>query len=291
MGLILILLTGLAWGGIGIVLGYVSKRKFDVFTFITAATVLSSLGAWIFLANWSSIIAGECKETPNLLLVLTFAGVAGGLGMLYLQKSMTGGAAAWTVGQSAMVLPFLAGTFFFEESMRLTGGVGVAIIIFSLVSFAKGSSDSTADSKGEVPWLRFALIAFVLLGIQQTLSSVPSSWEGWSDSGGLRVPLVLTAGGVPLFILAVLKRKKPNREIIGLSISYSILVIVGQFLLFTAMDQLRLEKQLSLAFPIAIGTCIIIVALWDILVWKRRPGRMTIIGLILGLAGVVLVAL
>ncbi len=293
MGLVLIILTGLIWSGIGVVLGLAVRRRSDVHSFITAAFLMSSISSWVLLPDWRQLLVGEVERPGSLVLLLSLAGVAGGVGMLFLQRAMVAGAAAWTVGQSALVIPFLAGSLFQGEPMRASGGVGVVAIVFSLIAFARRNRHSepgsvSADARN---WLRDAIIAFVLLGIQQTLSSIPSTWPGWTDSAGLRVPISLTAGALPLLFLAMFTRIGLNREAWGLAALYAVLVIAGQYLLFAAMDQLRLEGRLSLAFPIALGSCIVIFALWDLIVWKQHPDSLTLAGICLGLLGVVVLAL
>lgn len=288
MGLVLILLTGLAWGSIGVVLGSSSKRKVDAVTFMAAATLLSCVFSWGLLVDWPVLLAGKVERPVPLIGLLGLAGLAGGLGMLALQKSMTAGAAAWTIGQSAMVIPFLTGILFLGEPMRLTGGLGLTVILLSLLAFARGRP-ATDSANG--PWLSYALGAFLLLGLQQALSSIPSSWEGWSDGAGLRVPIALTAGAVPLVAIVLIRRRPFCKGAWQLAGSYAVLVVTGQSLLFAAMDRLRTTGRLSLAFPLAIGTCILLVALWELFGWKRPPERLTLAGISLGGAGVVLLAL
>jgi uncharacterized membrane protein len=292
MGLILILLTGLAWGGVGVVLGASSRRKIDGVVFVAVATAIGAGISWICLVNWAAVLAGDVDGRPSLLPILVTAGVAGSLGMLSLQRAMGGGAAAWTVGQSAMVIPFAVGVVCFGEPFRQRGGVGVVIIVLSMIAF---SIDKTVPESGSTSkrhaWLRHALTAFLLLGLQQVLSSVPSSWDGWSDAAGIRVPVILTAGAIPLVIGVAVRGLKVERTIWRLAAAYGLIVVVGQYLLFRALDQLSLEGRISLAFPIAIGTCILLVTFWDIVVWKNRPAKMTLVGLLLGVAGVVMLAM
>jgi uncharacterized membrane protein len=292
MGLILILLTGLAWGGVGVVLGASSRRKIDGVVFVAVATAIGAGISWICLVNWAVVLDGDVDGRPSLLPILVTAGVAGSLGMLSLQRAMGGGAAAWTVGQSAMVIPFAVGVVCFGEPFRLRGGVGVVIIVLSMIAF---SIDKTVPESGSTSkrhaWLRHALTAFLLLGLQQVLSSVPSSWDGWSDAAGIRVPVILTAGAIPLVIGVAVRGLKVERTVWRLAAAYGLIVVVGQYLLFRALDQLSLEGRISLAFPLAIGTCILLVTFWDIVVWKNRPARMTLVGLLLGVAGVVMLAM
>jgi len=288
MGLILIILTGLAWGGIGVVLGMAARRRFDVLPFITIATVVSCIVVGVFFVRWPVLMAGPVDRLLPLTLVLAGAGVAGVSGMMAMQKAMTAGAAAWTVGQSAMVIPYLAGILFLGDPLRPGGVLGVLLIMLSLASFFKDSQRSRVGGMG---WFRFALLAFVLLGVQQTLSSLPSSWDGWSDAANLRPPLVLLAGAIPLTLLVILRARPIDRRMVGLALGYAVFIISGQVLLFRAMDCLRVEGRLSLAFPVALGTCIIFVSLWDIIVLRSGFSRLTLLGIVLGAAGVIMMAL
>jgi len=288
MGLTLILLTGVVWGGIGIVLSYASKQRYDTWSFIGIATGISSIGAWVFLVNWPLFIKGEVDTPIRLIVILGIGGIASIVGMACLQKSMTAGAAAWAVGQSALVVPFLAGVLFLGDTLYMSGIFGVITILLSLMLFFKADC-KTEDSKE--PWLRYALLAFLFLGISQTMSSIPSSWESWTDTAGLRVPIVLTAGAVPLICIVIFKKIPVKHGIIKLSICYATLVVSGQILLFTAMDQLQKENRLSLAFPLALGTCIILVSMWEIYNKRQWPDPFTLSGIMTGLVGVSLLTI
>lgn len=291
MGLLLILLTGIVWGGIGIVLAVVARRQWNVLAFLSAATTLAAAGSWVFLAHWPSLLAGHVPRALPLVLLLTVAGIIGIGGMLSLQKAMTAGTAGWTVGQSAMVIPFLVGILFLGEPPRLVGVLGLLAILGSLVAFSRSRKTSDSGSVSDHGWFRHALLALLLLGLQQSLCLIPSAWEGWNDTARLRIPLLLTSGAVALITVAGKKRLLPERSIRLPVTLYATLVIGGQVLLFAAMDRLRAENRLALAFPIAIGVSMVAMALWDRLAWRNRPDRPAWVGILLGLLGVVLLAL
>ena len=288
VGLTLIIATGIVWGGIGVVLAVVSKEKIETWSFIGIATGISSLGAWFFLVDWPLLLSGEANAPLQLFYILGFGGVTSIIGMACLQKSMKAGAAAWAIGQSALVFPFLAGVVFLDDVLYTSGVFGVITILFSLILFTKANRHKKEYQQS---WLRYALMAFVFLGIPQTMSTIPSSWEGWSDNAGLRVPIVLTAGAIPLLCLVIYKKKSVQRGAIKLSFYYAILVITGQGLLFSAMDHLKNEKKLSLAFPLALGTCIIVVALWEIYIKRKWPDLFTLSGIMSGIIGISLLTI
>ena len=287
----LILLTGVVWGGIGIVLASVARRQWNVLAFMSAATTLAAAGAWAALTHWPSLLAGHVPKALPLVLLLTTAGIIGTGGMLSLQKAMTAGTAAWTVGQSAMVIPFLVGILFLGEPPRLAGVLGLLAILGSLVAFSRSRKTPGSGPGSDHGWFRYALLALLLLGIQQSLCLIPSSWEGWSDTARLRIPLLLTSGALALVVVSAKRRLRPERGIRLLATLYATLVVAGQVLLFAAMDQLRAENRLALAFPIAIGVSMVAMAIWDRWVWQNRPDRTAWVGILLGLLGVILLAL
>jgi drug/metabolite transporter (DMT)-like permease len=290
MGLVLIFLTGVVWGGIGIVLGFVARRRWSVLAFMSAATTLAALGAWAFLAHWPSLLAGHVPRALPLVLLLTAAGIVGTVGMLCLQRAMTAGAAGWTVGQSAMVIPFVVGILFLGEPPRLAGMLGLSAILGSLVAFSCNRRAPVSGSAADPGWFRQALLALLLLGIQQSLCMIPSSWEGWTDTARLRIPLVLISGAAALLAVSAKRRLCPEHGIWLLATLYAALVVGGQVLLFAAMDRLRAEDRLALAYPIAIGVSMVAMALCERWVWRNRPTRSAWAGILLGLLGVILLA-
>jgi len=287
----LILLTGVVWGGVGIVLGLVARRQWNALAFMSVATTLAAAGSWVFLAHWPSLLARQVPRALPLVLLLTAAGIIGAGGMLCLQKALTAGVAGWTVGQSAMVIPFLVGILFLGEHPRLAGMLGLLAILGSLVAFSRSGKTPGSGPASDHGWFRYALLALLLLGIQQSLCLIPSAWEGWSDTARLRIPLLLTSGALALIAVSAKRHLRPERGIRLLATIYAALVIGGQVLLFAAMDRLRAEDRLALAFPIAIGVSMVAMALWDRLAWKNRPDRPAWVGILLGLLGVVLLAL
>jgi multidrug transporter EmrE-like cation transporter len=169
--------------------------------------------------------------------------------------------------------------------------LGLLAILGSLVAFSRNRRAPDGGPAAGQGWFRQALLALFLLGIQQSLCMIPSSWAGWTDTARLRIPLVLISGAVALLAGSAKRRLCPERGIWLLATLYAALVVGGQVLLFAAMDQLGTEDRLALAYPIAIGVSMVAVALWDRLAWKNRQDRSAWVGILLGLLGVVLLAI
>ena len=111
-GIILSLFTGITWAGVGIVTSQIVKRDLDYLTYGIQSSLLACLGAALFLTPWPVVLAGVPPRCAELILVLTVSGSFQALGFWWMQRAMRDGphALIWTLGQMALVVPFLATT-------------------------------------------------------------------------------------------------------------------------------------------------------------------------------------
>ena len=296
MGLLLIILTGLSWGGVGIILDRAARRGMDACAFQMAGNILGAGGAWLVLVRWPVLLAGSAvPRLMPLVWIMGVAGVLGTAGMFAMQRALSRGfsAGVWTVGQSAMVVPFIFGMVFLAQPFHWTGVLGVVATIVCLGLLAAvhgGMEEGGAGGRKGTGWFGLALLAFAFLGAQQTLCMVPSSWPGWTDAAQLRVPIVAMAGGGVMAVVAGFRRRWPTRGEWFLAAGYGAVGLLGQVLLFAAMDRLRAEGRLAVAYPIAVGLCILVMAVRDAA--ANRSGRtpLALAGILFGLTGVVLIA-
>lgn len=287
-GLLLILLTGLVWAGLGVVSGTVARRGLDAAAYLTAGTLMSTLASWILLPNWPVLLAGDVERGAAFIPLIFGAGLLSTASFFFLQKAMIGGAAAWAVGQSAMVIPFLTGILFFGEPVSAVRLAGVAAIVGSLLAFMKAQQSSPAQ---QGHWLAAAIVAMLLAGATQVMASIPSSWEGWQDRAGLRIPIVQSAGSVLLLCLSVVRRRWPATVEWKWGLCNAVLILSGLMLLFAGLDHLGREGRLALAYPLALGSCIVLVAAYDVVVWKHPCGRWRLIGIAGCVLGIVMLGL
>ncbi len=287
-GLIYILLTGLSWAGIGVVSGTVARRGLNATAYLTAGTFIAAVASWIFLPNWPVLLAGEVDRGAVFIPLIFGAGLLSMASFFFLQKAMIGGAAAWAVGQSAMVIPFVVGLFLFGEAAATVRLLGVASIVGSLLAFMKVRQSSPTQ---EGHWLPAAILSMLLAGACQVMASVPSSWAGWEDSAGLRIPLIQTAGLVLLLCMSVYSRRWPTKMEWKWGVAFAVVAFAGLLLLFAGLDHLGREGRLALGYPLALGSCIALVALYDILVWKHPHCRWRFLGIAGCLLGIVLLAI
>ncbi|RMD74884.1 MAG: hypothetical protein D6820_15805 [Lentisphaerae bacterium] len=308
VGIALAVLTGLLWGGIGVIVGTIRRHEVNVSHFFTLSSCISAAGSWLVLST-SPASAPPAGRMVELVIICVISGCAGILGMLSMEKAMQAGAVAWAIGQSAMVIPFIAGIFLWQAPFTLPALIILVVMTAGTVLLARGqhlcssrtlqAGASLHNGPGGSSWLIFALGSFVLFGVQQTVSSLPSAWPDWTDRSGWRSAFTLTASGVFMLILCWRQwlRLGPARILaakwrwlVGLSVIYACFVVSSQSLLFQAMDRLYDCGLLQMTYPLAISVCMLSVALWDVIVWRRSRPPCYWLGMFLLVSGVFLCA-
>ena len=94
--------------------------------------------------------------------------------------------------------------------------------------------------------------------------------------------LVFFIGYLPLLLF---HRQLPNRATLKLSFLSAIFVVISPITLFWSMDLLAKQKIVSILFPLAVGTCIIAFVIYSGLFLKEKFSRITLLGVMAGIAG------
>jgi len=293
-GLLLAVVTGLMWTGIGAVYSRVAREGHDIISFQMVAGGLISVMAW-WLCDWPTILAGPVPHLRPLAVNMAFAGVVGAAAMMVLMSAMRRGhhAVTWTVSQSALVLPFLAGIFIWHDAARPTGTAGVAAVLVSLVLLGVSRSKQGQDGSGGwvSVWLVLTVLAFVLIGCQQTICTIPNRWPGFHDAGRMRVALGSTSSAVFLAVVNLLRRRWPEREVLALCVLCALFGITGAVTLFAALDFMQKVGQVAIVFPLCVGVCVVGFSLYSRAWLKERLGLVGAVGLALSVLGIVLMGL
>jgi|GEM_PF-1117086 len=293
--ILLTLTVGILWSLVGLFYKMIAQYRLSVFN-ISCVTNLVSLAVMSFLL---------CREVSGLpeipvppvwfLLFLLFAGFINCAGSLMLQRSMVYGRSGvtWAIGQSSLVVPFVAITLIFSEAwspFRLTGTVFVLGGMATL-GLRKESGSETAPRPQY--GIALALIAFAVLGAAQSMMSA-SSYLPYADSVGMR-PVLLAAGGIP----AILSGKwllhdrgwAFSRRALLIVLLLSLENVAALYLQFRALDRLKACGMNSIFFPIAVGTSIAVYSIWAVVLFREKLDRRTAGGILLILAGIALYCL
>jgi multidrug transporter EmrE-like cation transporter len=312
-GWVCILIAGLLWTVIGIIISQVARHGHGMLSFLAAGAVLNAAASWILLPRYGVLAKGAIAEMGRLAVVMFLAGAGSAVGTLLAGHAMRQGhhGATWTMVQSAMVIPFLAGVFIWRDRVGLPDVAALVLILTSIVLFGRAGTAVASDRGGaeggtqrpggaetpsrlavrQVSWWVVALAAFVFVGLQQVLHTMPSRWPGWDDTGRLRVPLAM-AGTLVAFGAALLfRRKLPDRRSWIPAALLAVCVVPSHVLLYRGLDALATSGRAGLGYPVAVGTCVIAFATYSVGVLREPTTREHVTGLVLGIAGVVLMAM
>ena len=288
-GIVFSVIAGIAWCWVGIVTSQIVKRDLDFLTCSVQAALLAGLGSAIFVMRWRNVLDGLPPRTGDLVLVLAISGLMQALGFWLMQRAMRGGphALIWTVGQLALVLPFLANVLFWCEPMGWRRFAGLALIAGGvyLLGRAKGGSTSTTQAKSH--WVLPTFLAFICIGTSLALCTLPSHWPDWEDSARLRVPLLMAFTCLGYLGLRGLAPRRERRNLWGYSAASAAGTLVGCAILFVAMDRFEPVRMIALAYPIALGVCIVLFSIYGRAVLAEPLSR---IGLATAVTGLILIS-
>lgn len=292
-GLILAVIVGLFWSGTGILTSRIARRKLDFIACMALAYPATALGAWAFTPDHAALLGGDLGRWPVLAAVMLPAGICVGAGFICLSAAMRRGhhAASWSISQSALVLPYLA-SLALGEPPRLIKALGVSVVVLSIAFFGRARQEPHPDaSPGGGPlWLLLAIGSLALLGLGQTLTTLPTHLH-LEDPARLRVALSMTGSAIGYLLLAILRRRRPSRGAWLVVATFPLLVLPSHFLLYRCMDMLRPAGLTGLVYPVAVGVCILGFAVFQVLFTRETITALHWVALLIGLAGILLIAL
>lgn len=293
-GITFTLITGLLWAAIGVAYSVMAQRKMGFFAVMGPSFTVTAALSWLVLPDHRLLSSGAVDRISLLAAVMAGAGAITVTGMACMQAGMRRGhhGACWAVGQSALIAPYLCGVALFGEPLVWQRTLGVILILGSLVAFGRAREASeTEDAHGNGKWFGLAICALILLSLSQSLTTLPSYWEGWTDAAHLRVPLFFTGLATAYLTGAFVVGKKPGKAEWCVAAALVAVALPSHFCLYKAMDCLKPLQMVGVVYPLAVGMCILGFALYSLLVLKEKTTTFHILGLAVGLAGIVFMSL
>jgi len=295
LGLALVIITGLLWGGVGILHSRVARGGLSFPGYGVATSVVSAAAAAVLYVRWTPLLGGAATRTGALAAVLGGSTLLGVLGFLLIQRAMRRGhqAGTWTVAQSAMVFPFLASVILWHDELSTARVVGFLAILAGVAAIGRGraviAGDHAARPGGR--WFGLALMAFGLLGGQQVLTHVPNQWADWTDTANLRAAITFAAGALGYGVVTVWKRAWPGRREWLLALIGACIGLASQGCFFSGLDCLSAIDLGAIVYPTAIGVCILTFALYSLLVLGEPTSPYHWLGLACCIGGILVIAL
>jgi drug/metabolite transporter (DMT)-like permease len=287
--------TGLGWAFTGVLLSYCARRQVATVTLLGPMNLLGLLIVFTVLPDYGRLRGGLLAGEWALAGVMLAAGMINAWGLLTLQRAMRRGhhGVTWAIGQSAMVVPFLVGVLVFGDAPGAWRLVGFAAILVSLfvLGRAEAEPDAATERQAGSGWMLQALSALALLGVGQVLSALPSYLPALADGARLRLPMFLLGNGSVMVVLWGRHGGRPDRRTLALALIGCVTGLAATLAMFRGLDLLAAVRLGALGFPIAVGTCIVGFATYSAAVLREPLTRERAMGLLLGLAGVVLLAI
>jgi uncharacterized membrane protein len=296
-GILIAIATGLLWTLIGIIMSNCSRYGLNFRSYSVINSFFTLLFTMLIYVRWDVVVTWKIMNPYPLICLIAGAGVFSSIGLFVMQSAMTRGhnGIIWTFGQSALIFPFLAGIFIFGEQAGVFKIIGVILILTGMIlpSIVKKSKAETVNKPDNSKvWLKFALLAFLLCGISQTLQSVPSYWQGWQDNANIRPSLVClgTFVGVMAYVVIVRNRFMLEKRTLILAIGMAVINTLSIKLFYVALDCLAVYGIVSIGFPLSIGACIIGFSVYSIIVIREKTHCIDWMGLSSTITGIVVIS-
>ncbi len=287
-GIGLLLFTALLWVAVGAIQGYAGKNKLNLLL-MQALSAIGSIVVWgsvcFFTGGWQNVH----------LVVLIAAPLAGAINiftMVLMAKSMQYGpnGLVWAMIQSALIMPFAMGVFFFDVPSPAVRLAGVFTIIASMLLMGWFGRENKFAG-GSCKWLFFTFASFLTAGLGQCAANLPSYFlaaDGGS-AGSLTMRMTLASlGALAVFLLSCIGRKGAFADA-GKCIKPALLLLltsVSGLSLYGGLDLLARCNAGAVGYPLTLGSSNILFLLFAIIFLKERPCKAAIFSLLAGVAGI-----
>ncbi len=290
-GVLLALATGLLWSLVGVFYNAIAKWRLSIFdiSIVTNAIAIAVLLGGV--TDVRQLVAGTIPA-PDRWYIL-FVAAAGGVNMagsLILQCSMVYGRSGvtWAIGQSALVVPFVALTVLYSEAWTVSGIAGTLAVLSGMALLSMKPAPRTPRTPNPGKDVRYALLAFALLGCAQTMTAATGHFA-YRDPGALRAVL-MCAGGFPALLAGKLGSDGRgfvlNRRAWLLIVLIALENVAALYLSFRAIDLLAAAGKSAAFFPLAVGMCIAGYEVAAAVIFRERAGLYVVSGTAAILAGI-----
>lgn len=294
LGITAMVLVGCSWSVDGYVMGKAPRQgiHIPVLLFLTylVSTAVSGIAGAV-----QGIPAVSVKGFLLAFIALFLQGIFNSFQLEVMSRAMQRGpnGIIWTMTQSGFIFPFAMGILFFQVPLGFLRGTGFLLILTSLYLFGRSSGGSAAGK-----WRLLAVTAFILTGISQCLSNLPSYsaeasqvtavWRTFAASLGFMVGALLMRWRDCGVFLKDVWRSFGSGLIWKYCGLLNLFAIVSSILLlYPGMDRLSRCGYGAIAYPLMVCSCLIFFESFAILVLHEKRSNLQKAALVLCLLGTV----
>ena len=235
------------------------------------------------------LISGQPLQSSSPVVLLAVGGgVGGAVAYFFFLSALKIGPYALTISiyTMAFLIPVVFSMAVWDRPLNAAAGAGLALIVAGVALI----SSSAAAGKNEAravwtKWLVLLGIAFVLTGIPQIAQATAARLGAIN----LWYFLFLTflSGSVALWTFLYIKRMAPRRGVLVYGGLAGLASVAGN--MFTLQALGRLPEPV--VFPVSLAGPVIGAVLLSVLFFRERTRPLGYVGILLGLGGIVLLAL
>lgn len=265
----LMLVTGVLWTVVGIVFGKAPGDRERLSTFFALNGVFCTLFIWGF--HFPK--AANPMEVLKLTGFMLPATVAEIIGFVLLKYAMARGSQgiAWSIVQSAMVLPFLGAIAFLHNPAGVLKYAGAAMMLVGLILVGLRQEQARLnEARQKKTFLLLSFGAFLLVGIGQFLRIIPGN-AGFSEAAlSWRLPIAASCSMLFWMCYVLKAHSFVPGKIWKLALFYGMITYLGLIFFFAAVDAADPLGITSVVYPIAVGTSILLFSCYCVFFRREK---------------------
>ncbi|MBE6356044.1 MAG: hypothetical protein E7058_02900 [Lentisphaerae bacterium] len=292
-GIFAMVMVGAGWTVFGYIMGKAPKLGIDVTGLMFIFTGIEFL---------LSLIAAFCTGIPRVSPagwgiccgLLVACGIVNYFQLDVLSRAMQKGpnGIIWTITQSGFVFPFAVGIIFFGVPLENIRIAGFVCIIISLCVFGLCGDNNKSSGK----WKFLAIAAFLITGLSQVLSNLPSYFKEaekitpmWRTAafalGMIGGCIIVRMRKLPELFVTI-RKQLGEKEVWKMAAWGSLTnLLTSIFFLYPGMDALAKVGHGAIAYPVMVCSCLIVFELYAIIVLREKRSLLQIGALLLCIAG------
>ena len=199
---------------------------------------------------------------------------------------------------ASMIVPVIIGLFAWNESLKLTQGVGIAMFMaaFYCISVLGGEKGGKVNMRWIIlcfaTWLLNGLIGVVVK--QQQITMQGTEYVQMMMMSFVSATVFALVAAVIFFVMDAKKEKKAVGALVKADMSLmwegkiSLLgAALGSGMANVIITYLASRLPSGYLYPITLGSVVVLVSLFSILVLKEKPSKPGLIGILIGLVAIV----
>jgi drug/metabolite transporter (DMT)-like permease len=199
---------------------------------------------------------------------------------------------------ASMIVPVIIGLFAWNESLKLTQGVGIAMFMaaFYCISVLGGEKGGKVNMR----WIILCFATWLLNGLigvvakQQQITMQGTEYVQMMMMSFVSATVFALVAAVIFFVMDAKKEKKAVGALVKADMSLMwegkiplLGAALGSGMANVIITYLASRLPSGYLYPITLGSVVVLVSLFSILVLKEKPSKPGLIGILIGLVAIV----